>query len=35
MDQGKIVWEERGLSRVKYAVEMAKSTILHEMEEYL
>jgi hypothetical protein len=35
MDQERLVCEGRGLSKVKYAVQMAKSTILHEMEEYL
>jgi hypothetical protein len=29
------VCEGRGLSKVKYAVQMAKRTFLHEMEEYL
>jgi hypothetical protein len=35
MDQGKLVCEGRGLSRVKYAVQMAKRAILHEMDGYL
>jgi hypothetical protein len=35
MDQGMLVWEGRGLSRVKYDFQMAKRDILHEMEKYL
>jgi hypothetical protein len=35
MDQGMLVWEGWGLSRVKYAVEMAKRAILYEVDEYL
>jgi hypothetical protein len=35
MDQERLVCEGRGLSKVKYDVQMAKSYILHEMEEYL
>jgi hypothetical protein len=35
MDQERLVCEGRGISKVKYVVQIAKSTILHEMEEYL
>jgi hypothetical protein len=35
MDQERLVCEGRGLSKVKYAVQMAKRAFLHEMEEYL
>jgi hypothetical protein len=35
MEQGKLVCEGRGLSRVKYAVQMVKRNILHEMVVYL
>jgi hypothetical protein len=35
MNQGMLVWEGRGLSRVKYAVEMDKRDVLYEMEEDL
>jgi hypothetical protein len=35
MDQEMLVWGRRGLSRVKYAVKIAKRPILHEMDEYL
>jgi hypothetical protein len=35
MNQGKLVCEGRGLSRVKYAIQMAKRYILHEMDGYL
>jgi hypothetical protein len=35
MDQGMLMWEGRGLSNVKYVVEMAKRDILHELDEYL
>jgi hypothetical protein len=35
MDEEMLVWERRGLSRVKYTVEMAKRVVLHELEEYI
>jgi hypothetical protein len=35
IDQGRLVGEGRGLSRVKYDVQMTKRVILHEMKEYL
>jgi hypothetical protein len=35
MDQERIVYEGRGLSRVKYDVKMVKRGILHEMDVYL
>jgi hypothetical protein len=35
MDQGMLVWDGTELSRVKYAIQMAKIAILHKMDEYL
>jgi hypothetical protein len=35
MGQEMIMCEGRGISKVKYVVQMAKHTILHEMNEYL
>jgi hypothetical protein len=35
MDQERLVCEGRGLSRVKYVVQMSKRDILHEMDGYL
>jgi hypothetical protein len=35
MDQVMLVWERRGFSKVKYAIEIVKSYLLQEMEEYL
>jgi hypothetical protein len=35
MDQERIVYEGRGLSRVKYDVKMVKRGILHAMDVYL
>jgi hypothetical protein len=34
MDQGKLMCEGRGLSRVKYVVQMTKKAILHKMDGY-
>jgi hypothetical protein len=35
MDKERLVCEGRGLSKVKYVVQMAKRAILHKIEEYL
>jgi hypothetical protein len=34
MDQGKLMCEGSGLSRVKYVVQMTKKAILHKMDGY-
>jgi hypothetical protein len=35
MNQERLVCEQRGLSKVKYIIQMIKRDILHEMDKYV